>query len=174
MKIPPNLTPEQKRDFYASLTQEEYYSTLSRCCVGAGVILFNSQGQILVVKPNYREGWLLTGGTIDEGESPAQTAIRETFEEVGITLSAVTFLYVEFEHALRADAPDFLEFMFSGGVLTDEQIAGIKLETAELDEYAFVDPEKAIEMLKGGSSRRLRVALEALKNNMPIYGESSR
>lgn len=172
MKIPPNLTPEQKCDFYASLTKEEYHATLSRCCVGVGVILFNSQGQILVVKPNYREGWLLTGGTIDEGESPAQTAIRETLEEVGITLPSVTFLYVE--HALRTGVPDFLEFVFSGGVLTDEQIAGIKLETAELDEYAFVDPEKAIEMLKGGSSRRLRVALEALKNNMPIYGESSR
>ncbi len=172
MPIPPNLTPEQKRDFYAKLTREEYYDTLSRCCIGVNVILFNSQGQVLVVKPNYREGWLLTGGTIDEGESPAQTAIRETFEEVGITLPSVTFLYVE--HAQCAGSPDFIEFMFSGGILSDEQIASIKLEPTELDEYAFVIPEKAFEMLGRDPSRRLRAALDSLKNNMPAYGEFSR
>jgi 8-oxo-dGTP diphosphatase len=166
--IPPNLTPKQKRDFYARLTPEEYFATLSTRHVGVAVILLNDAGQLLIVKPNYKDdGWLVPGGTVDDDESPRDASIRETFEEIGLTISDATFLYVE--HTMKAGRPSFVEFTFLGGTLTPEQIATIKLQTAELDEFRFVDVDVALTMLRSSVARRVAAGLAVMKGGDVRY-----
>lgn len=52
----------------------------------AYALLFDAEGRVAVV--DTPQGLLLLGGGIDDGESPEQTIVRETREEVGLTLAA--------------------------------------------------------------------------------------
>lgn len=53
----------------------------------AGFIFFSPKGKMLVLqragKSNWAGRWASAGGRLDEGESPLQAAVRETFEELG-------------------------------------------------------------------------------------------
>lgn len=49
----------------------------------AAVLFLNTQNEILIVKPVYRERWLLPGGIVEKDESPRQACIREIREELG-------------------------------------------------------------------------------------------
>ena len=55
-------------------TDEEYAALLPKKQVGVAVLLFNSKNELLIVKPDYREGWLVPGGVTDEDESPLHSA----------------------------------------------------------------------------------------------------
>ena len=51
-----------------------------------GVVIF--RGKILVLYKNYHgryEGWVMPKGTVEEGETHEQTALREVREEAGVT-----------------------------------------------------------------------------------------
>ena len=53
------------------------------------------RGEILLIKRGIRPHkgfWCPPGGVIDEGESPEETAVRETMEETGIAVDVISFL----------------------------------------------------------------------------------
>ncbi|WP_238163247.1 NUDIX domain-containing protein [Kribbella capetownensis] len=51
--------------------------------VGADAILYDSEGRILVVDPDYKPDWDLPGGMIEANEPPIDGLIREPSEELG-------------------------------------------------------------------------------------------
>ena len=65
----------------------------------AAVYLLNSKGQLLIVKPNYRDYWHLPGGMIEAGESPVEACKRECLEELGRRVSVGELLCYEFRKA---------------------------------------------------------------------------
>lgn len=153
----------------------EYIASLPKKHVAAGALFFNSKNELLVVKPNYRDdGWLVPGGTIDAMESPHDGCVREIKEEVGLSVSSVKFLNVQYQqNPAREGGPayDSIQFIFLGGTLTPEQITAIKLQTDELDEYRFVPIDEALQLLRPGLANRVRAALEAMRTNSPNYTE---
>ena len=46
-------------------------------------VMFIRDGQVLLVKHSYQDGWLIPGGGIKRKETPEQAARRECREEVG-------------------------------------------------------------------------------------------
>lgn len=52
--------------------------------VGAEAGLFDDEGRVLLMKRTDDGTWSLPGGFVDPGESPAETAVRETREETGL------------------------------------------------------------------------------------------
>ena len=60
--------------------------------MAAAALFLNEQHEILIVKPIYRELWLLPGGVVEEGESPRQACIREIREELGLVIAVGRFL----------------------------------------------------------------------------------
>ena len=50
----------------------------------AGIVICNKAGKILWCKRKTGDGWQFPQGGIDDGESPEEAIIRETFEEVGL------------------------------------------------------------------------------------------
>ena len=58
-----------------------------------GVVIF--RGKILLLYKNYRnkyEGWVLPKGTVEEGESYNETALREVKEESGATAQIMKYV----------------------------------------------------------------------------------
>ena len=58
-----------------------------------GVVIF--RGKILLLYKNYRhkyEGWVLPKGTVEEGESFEETALREVREEAGAICRIVKYI----------------------------------------------------------------------------------
>jgi len=153
-------------------TDEEYAKILPKKQVGTAVLFFNSKGELLIVKPDYKEGWLVPGGSCNDNESPLRCALRETEEEVGLTIPVLNLVGIYYA---RKKEPfiDSLKFIFNGGVLTDEQISQIKLQTEELLEYTFISPEKAIPLLSPSLQRSVPECLRAIDERKVVYLEPS-
>lgn len=63
---------------------------------GAGVILTDGQGKILLLHRDnntswYPDSWGIVGGQIEKGETPEQAAKREVKEEIGIKVTDLRF-----------------------------------------------------------------------------------
>ena len=59
--------------------------------VGVGCIVLRGDGHLLMVQ-NQRGFWSAPGGHLDFGESPAECAARETFEEAGGRVTEVEYV----------------------------------------------------------------------------------
>lgn len=58
--------------------------------ISASAIVINDHNEILLINGSLR-GWEMPGGQVEEGESIAQAAIRETKEESGIDIEILEF-----------------------------------------------------------------------------------
>ncbi|WP_422773002.1 NUDIX domain-containing protein [Plantactinospora sp. WMMC1484] len=53
----------------------------------ASVLPFDAAGRLLLVRHRgHHDGWGLVGGAIEPGESPAEAAVREAKEEIGVEI----------------------------------------------------------------------------------------
>jgi 8-oxo-dGTP diphosphatase len=145
-----------------------YYQNLPKKRMGAGVLFLNESGELLIVKPNYKEYWLIPGGTTDANESPRQGCIREIKEELGLEIKQLEFLCVDYTSA-NNDKSESLQFIFNGGVLSLKQIAQIKIEVAELDGYKFVKFKEALKLFSPWLKNRLLKCQEAMNKNKALY-----
>lgn len=50
-------------------------------------IAIRSSGQVLMVKAGYKDHWTFPSGIVDVNESPKSAALRETNEEIGVSIS---------------------------------------------------------------------------------------
>jgi mutator protein MutT len=65
--------------------------THTRFTVTAGAVIFNDQGQVLLLKHRFRagSGWGLPGGFLERGEQPIDALRRELREEIGLEVEDV-------------------------------------------------------------------------------------
>jgi ADP-ribose pyrophosphatase YjhB (NUDIX family) len=63
--------------------------TVARLPIGAGLLLFDGEGRLLLVRPSYvRESvWTVPGGWVKRGEEPRDAAVREAREELGVRVT---------------------------------------------------------------------------------------
>ncbi len=89
------------------MTPEEKASLPYRPC--AGVMLVNGDGHVFVGqrKDSDVAAWQMPQGGIDKGEDPRDAAVRELWEETGVTSDLVT-VEAETEGWLIYDLPDDL------------------------------------------------------------------
>lgn len=152
------------------MMDENYYKNLPKKRMAAGVLLFNERGELLVVKPNYRNSWLVPGGVVEEEESPREAVIREAREELGLELESVSFLCVDYCKDCSAKG-ESLQFVFTGETLNKDRINGIKIQEEELEEYRFVKKEESLLLVNKKLKNRLAEIFEVLENKTPIYTE---
>ncbi len=152
-------------------TDEEYAKMLPKKQVGTAVLFFNSKGELLIVKPDYKEGWLVPGGASDDNESPLHCALRETKEEVGLIFETLDLVGIYYA-SRKGFKTDHLRFIFNGGVLTEEQISQIILQKDELEEFTFLSPSKAIPLLSGSLQKSVPECLRAIDEKKVVYIES--
>ncbi|MFJ4832991.1 NUDIX domain-containing protein [Streptomyces sp. NPDC088747] len=139
-----------------------YIAGLPRVLAGAAALFRDSDGRVLLVEPNYRDGWALPGGTVesDEGETPRQGARRETVEEIGLDIALGRLLAVDWVHGTAR--PPLVAYLYDGGVLTEQDFNAIRLQEEELLSWRLVPREELPEYLPGALGRRVLAALDVL------------
>ncbi|MEV7416303.1 NUDIX hydrolase [Streptomyces sp. NPDC089919] len=156
-------------------TYAAYIASLPKVLAGAAALFRDAEGRVLLVEPNYREGWALPGGTIesDEGESPRAAARRETAEEIGLDLPLGRLLAVDW---VRGSArPPLVAYVYDGGVLSAGQLAAIRLQEAELLSWRLVPATELTAYLPGALGLRIEAAYEVLETGAgPLELEDGR
>ena len=138
--------------------------------VAAGAIIRNYKGEMLIVKPTYKEGWLIPGGMANKGELPTQTCAREVEEELGITIKPGKLLAVDF---VQGKAKAIL-FIFDGGLLNKKQIETITLPPKELSEFKFVPEKEALKLLRPRGAKPLPKVMSLIKTINTLYFEDNK
>ncbi|MET7711549.1 NUDIX hydrolase [Streptomyces sp. NPDC005407] len=140
-----------------------YIASLPRILAGAAVLFRDGQGRVLLVEPNYREGWALPGGTVesDLGETPRRAARRETLEEIGLDVELGALLTVDWVPGVAR--PPIAAYVYDGGVLTEERIEAIRLQEEELVSWRLVSRDEIRKYLLGSLGDRVLAALDAVE-----------
>ncbi|MFF1558291.1 NUDIX domain-containing protein [Streptomyces sp. NPDC058279] len=141
-----------------------YIASLPRVLAGAAALFRDVEGRVLIVEPNYREGWALPGGTIesDRNESPRSAARRESAEEIGIDRPLGRLLAVDW--SVGVGRPPLVAYLYDGGVLDAEQLASVKLQEEELLSWKLVAPAELTTYLLGSLARRVQEAYRVLES----------
>jgi ADP-ribose pyrophosphatase YjhB (NUDIX family) len=120
-------------------------------------LITDEQGNVLIVKPSHKDGWIFPGGYVEVGESPSEACRREILAELGVEVNGPNKLLSVDYHSRTSE---YVMFMFDGGVFTDDMIASITLPP-QLLEFRFVPPDEALTLLRANSARRLMPSLES-------------
>jgi len=129
-------TEEQNKQWQASLPKKK---------VAVKVILKSDKGNILLVKPDYKDTWQMPGGGVDEFEDPKVAAIRETEEETGVKIGTSDLRLVD---SIFKAKEDYLFLLFECVKLFSED-ADYSVEDEEIEEYRFIHPNEVAELLPG-------------------------
>lgn len=155
---------------WENLARKIYLNRLSKKRMGAGCLFFDEQEKMLILKPTYKNHWLLPGGVIENNESPRQACIREVKEEIGLDCQPIKLLCVDYV----SDRIHQMEsvFVFLGQIISHE--TQIYLSEAEISTYQFLEPSIALSMLGIPSQKRLEQCLAHLDDRIVIYLENGR
>lgn len=157
--------------YWQNQSRKRYLNSLPKKRMGVGCLLRDRQGKILILKPTYKEHWLLPGGVIEANESPLQACIREVKEETNIDCQPTRLLCVDYVSD-RTYKIESVQFIFYGGIISHE--ARISLPEKEISTYQFLEVEQAVSMLGFNSQRRLKSCLPYLNSQTTVYLENGR
>jgi 8-oxo-dGTP pyrophosphatase MutT (NUDIX family) len=136
-----------------------WYESLATLYGSAAAVITSPSGEVLLVKPNYREGWNLPGGTLEHGEAPRLGCAREVLEELGLDLPIGDLLSVTWIAPARERPRPIVAFLFDGGEIAD--FSQVVLQEAELDDYRLVPPTQLAGYLWPGTAARVLAGLAA-------------
>ncbi|WP_097235828.1 NUDIX domain-containing protein [Streptomyces sp. 1331.2] len=135
----------------------------------AGVLFFDEDDRVLLVKPTYKPGWEIPGGYLHAGETPSEGAAREVKEELGITPPIGRLLVADW--APHPTEGDKLLFVFDGGVLPADELDLITVDQVEIGEYAFHTTDQLDVLLIPRLARRVHAGCAARAKSETVYLE---
>ncbi len=155
------------------MNEAEFYASLPRKRMAAAALLLSERGEVLIVKPTYRDDWLVPGGTVEADESPHAACQREMAEEIGLNRPLGRLLCLEYR---PVDGPitEAMHFLFDGGTVADAEAQGISLPPGELAAWRFAPLDEALALLNPRLARRLVFALRARASGETLYLEDGR
>jgi 8-oxo-dGTP diphosphatase len=132
---------------------------LPKHIVSAAAIVLNENNEILLIR-GPRRGWEMPGGQVEEGESLASAAIRETKEESGVDIEIIKFCGI-FQN---------VEGSICNTLFTARPIRGNPIRTEESLETGYYSIEDALQMVTWKNFRQ-RIEYCLNEDTNPFYVE---
>ncbi|WP_431934356.1 NUDIX hydrolase [Nonomuraea jabiensis] len=153
-------------DFYDDPSAPEPNSLVP----SVNVIVTDAAGNILLIRRSDNDNWAAPGGAIDLGESIPTAAVRETFEETGITceITGLVGTYSDPRHVIlyTSDGEARQEFSI---VLTARAVGGRPTPSDESREVRWVTPDQVM-ALPMDRSMRMRIEHYLAGAGLPHIG----
>jgi ADP-ribose pyrophosphatase YjhB (NUDIX family) len=149
------------------LDPAEWYAQLPTVYLAAAALITDPDGQVLLVKPNYRDYWNLPGGICEHGEAPHAGCAREVHEEIGLPLPIGRLLVTDWVPPSGERPRPIVCHVFDGGTLASAD--GIRIQREELDDYLFTDPATVGAYLPPNVAPRVPAALSARESGGASY-----
>lgn len=106
----------------------------------SAVVLRRASGEVLTVRKRGTHRFMLPGGKPEPGESPARTAVREAFEEVGAVLDESRLRELG---TFRAAAANEAGHEVVGTVFEHPAVT-VTAPAGEIEELRWLDPAAAL------------------------------
>ena len=148
-----------------------YYNSRPGIRAGGGVLIFNKKGDVLLVKPNYRNTWMWPGGGWDPGESPLRVAIRECKEELGVDLGLLKPAFINYIPPRPDGSKDVIHFVYMAEPVESDFVDKLSLQESELDEAKFVAIDEIDRYMKEYRVRAIKTYLENKIQGAMLYLE---
>ncbi|MFY1622277.1 NUDIX domain-containing protein [Micromonospora sp. WMMD723] len=144
-----------------------WYAKLPAFHAATAAFITDAVGDVLLVKPTYRDHWAFPGGYVEQDEYPHQACAREAREELGITVEVGELLVVDWASPAGQRPRALVHFTFDGGTITRHR--GFTLPEQEIESAGFFAPDDATQRLPDNVAPRVRAAIRARTRRIPIY-----
>lgn len=118
----------------------------------------DEQSRVLLCQTQYKPDFELPGGVVEQQESPRVGVIREVAEEIGFQLTDPELVMVDWLPPFLG-WDDALQFLYRGGTLTGEQVAGLRRQESEIAALHWLHPEEIVGRVSERSASRISRAL---------------
>jgi len=107
------------------------------------VAIHDEHGRILMGLHSDRRVWVIPGGLIEPGETPADAAVRETWEETGLLIELTSILGVYGGRELIVDYVNGDRTSYVGAVFRGRVVGGqMRADGEEILELRYVSKEE--------------------------------
>jgi ADP-ribose pyrophosphatase YjhB (NUDIX family) len=144
------------------------YAALPAKRMGAGAVICDELGRVLIVEPTYKSTWEIPGGVVEAGESPRVACERELHEELGIVPALGGLVCVDYVPNSQVKTEGIM-FLFRTAVISSTTPLTLPEEELRSAEFVFLD--RARERLSPGLARRLGCALDVFDTSLCVYLE---
>ncbi|MET8552950.1 NUDIX hydrolase [Micromonospora zamorensis] len=144
-----------------------WYANLASFYAAAAAFITDPAGNVLLVKPTYRDHWAFPGGYVDEGEYPHEACAREIREELGVSVVVGDLLIVDWAPPAGQRPRAIISFTFDCG--SRASLDGLSLSAQELEDIAFFPLQEAEQRLPDNAATRVRAAMRARGRLGPVY-----
>ncbi|SCL35692.1 ADP-ribose pyrophosphatase YjhB, NUDIX family [Micromonospora nigra] len=144
-----------------------WYANLPAFYAAAAAFITDPTGNVLLVKPTYRNHWSFPGGYVDEGEFPHAACVREVQEELGIGVVVKDLLVVDWALPAEERPRALVHFTFDCGTVTN--LESSTLCRQEIQDLAFFPPRLAEQRLPGNVAPRVSAAIQARARTTSVY-----
>ena len=152
----------------------DYYNSRPKKATGAGVLFFNSSGELLIVKPHYLDRWLWPGGGIEENETPLAAAIRESEEEIGVSPKDLRLAFVQYRPPKSDGQDETIHFVFIARTVEDNFLNTVKLGSNEIVDAKFVPVSDLAKYLSPQRADAIQSYIENRSTGGGLYIEGAR
>ncbi|MET8526775.1 NUDIX hydrolase [Micromonospora sp. NPDC005172] len=144
-----------------------WYANLASFYAAAAAFITDPAGNVLLVKPTYRDQWAFPGGYVDEGEYPHDACAREIREELGVMLPVGALLVVDWAPPAGPRPRAIISFTFDCGSVARRD--GFNLQGRELEDAAFFSCNEAERRLPSNVATRVGAGMRARDRRTPAY-----
>ncbi|CCH19249.1 NUDIX domain-containing protein [Micromonospora lupini] len=144
-----------------------WYAHLASFYAAAAAFITDPAGNVLLVKPTYRDHWAFPGGYVDEGEYPHDACAREIREELGISVVVGDLLVVDWAPPAGQRPRAIISFTYDCGSIA--HLVGFDLPGGELEDVGFFSPREAEQRLPSNVATRVHAAMRARDLHAPLY-----